>query len=416
MELAALSSGQRRPVVLDLFCGAGGLSLGFQMAGYHIAMGIEQDLNAARTHSNNFGHIYDPRDINAIRNPETYLRQFYTPLPDVIIGGPPCQGFSRVGRGKLRHLRGDDAYLLDPRNRYWLEFARFVRKLRPFYFVMENVPDLMFYVHEGVLLIEQIRDMFERRLGYHADIWVLHAAEFGVPQTRDRLFIVGNRLRHEMPQPAASHKGCPVKVWEAIGDLPIVFHDCRDDEMPYVPRCEPNDYTRLMRAGAGDTLYNHQTRFHNQQDLQAFNWMPEGGRYVELPARFRRYRADIFEDKYRKLFRARPSWTLEAHIGKDTYRHIYPSRPEEPEPPRTISVREAARLQSFPDRFRFAGAFTKQFFQVGNAVPPLLARAIASAILPGVQAAIQGHEYPLLPRSRGPRIARLQQRPLLTAG
>ena len=160
--------------------------------------------------------------------------------------------------------------------------------------------------------------------------------------------------------------------------------------MPYEPRCELNEYQQLMRQGAGDVLYNHQTRWHNEQDLEAFAWLPEGGKYIDLPDRYKRYRDDIFKDKYRKLFRDRPSWTIEAHIGKDTYRHIYPSCQGEPEPPRTISVREAARLQSFPDRFRFLGAFTRQFTQVGNAVPPLLAKAVAEAILPNVLIGMTG--------------------------
>jgi DNA (cytosine-5)-methyltransferase 1 len=137
-------------------------------------------------------------------------------------------------------------------------------------------------------------------------------------------------------------------------------------------------------------LYNHQTRWHNQQDLHAFAWMPEGGKYADLPKKFKRYRDDIFKDKYRKLYRHQPSWTIEAHIGKDSYRHIHPAGLGDGEPPRTISVREAARLQSFPDRFRFLGPFTKQFHQVGNAVPPLLAKAVAQAILSDVLIGLAG--------------------------
>ena len=163
--------------------------------------------------------------------------------------------------------------------------------------------------------------------------------------------------------------------------------------MPYKPR-QITAYQRRMRygmrkQGLQGMLFNHQTRWHNQQDLHAFAWMPEGGKYVDLPKRFKRYRDDIFKDKYWKLYRDRPSWTVEAHIGKDTYRHIYPAGLGNIEPPRTISVREAARLQSFPDWFRFMGAFTRQFYQVGNAVPPLLAKAVAESILPDVLAGME---------------------------
>ena len=251
--------------------------------------------------------------------------------------------------------------------------------------VMENVPDMQYHADgDGLLLHKALRKLEE--LGYNVSWSVLQADHYGVPQTRRRLFIIGNRLGQEISWPEKTHEGTPVTVWQAISDLPIVPHGHREDEIHYEPRCELNDYQHLMRQGADSALYNHQTRWHNPQDLEAFAWLPEGGKYSQLPQECKRYRDDIFGDKYWKLRRDRPSWTIEAHIGKDTYRHIYPSRKGEPEPPRTISVREAARLQSFPDRFRFLGAFTRQFYQVGNAVPPLLAKAVAEAIRPGVLA------------------------------
>ncbi len=340
-----------------------------------------------RTYRHNFDHRCHLGDIREIQDPQTFIQEYGLERVDVIIGGPPCQGFSRVGRGKLRSLKNDPTYIHDPRNQYYKEFIRFIEALQPLYFVMENVPDMQYYVDEdGLLLDKALRKLEE--LGYTVDWKVLRADHYGVPQTRRRLFIVGNRLGWPVPWPEKTHEGNPITVWQAISDLPIVPHGHREDEMPYEPRCKLNGYQELMRQGAGDVLYNHQTRWHNEQDLEAFAWLPEGGKYVDLPPRYKRYRDDIFKDKYRKLYRDRPSWTIEAHIGKDTYRHIYPSRRGEPEPPRTISVREAARLQSFPDRFRFLGAFTRQFFQVGNAVPPLLAKAVAEAIMPGVLAGI----------------------------
>lgn len=379
---------ENHPVVLDLFCGAGGMSLGFQMAGYRIGLGVEKEKWPYRTYCHNFeGRCY-LGDIRDIADPREFVKNWGLNHVDVIIGGPPCQGFSRVGRGKLRDLKGDKSFVHDPRNQYYREFIRFVEALRPLYFVMENVPDMRFYVDGDNLLLNKALHRFEE-LGYRTEWKVLQADHYGVPQTRRRLFIIGNRLDLEIQWPEKTHEKNPVTVWQAIGDLPIVPHGHRQDEMPYDPRCDLNEYQQLMRQGAGNVLYNHQTRWHNEQDLEAFAWLPEGGKYVDLPARFKRYRDDIFKDKYRKLYRDRPSWTIEAHIGKDTYRHIYPSRPGEPEPPRTISVREAARLQSFPDRFRFMGAFTRQFFQVGNAVPPLLAKAVALAILPGVLAGME---------------------------
>ena len=381
----------RKPVVLDIFSGAGGLSLGFEMVGYEIGLGVEKEDLPYQTHHYNFGGRCHLADIATISSPSVLLKTYSLDKLDVIIGGPPCQGFSRVGRGKMRSLSPDWAYIHDPRNQYYKEFIRFVATLQPLYFVMENVPDLQYYTDGGRRLLDKALQRFQK-LGYKVEWEVLQADHYGVPQMRKRLFIIGNRLGQEIRWPSKSHDTTPVTVWQAISDLPIVSHGHRHDEIPYEPRRTLNGYQHLMRQGADSILYNHQTRWHNRQDLEAFTWLEEGGKYATLPERFKRYRDDIFKDKYWKLYRDRPSWTVEAHIGKDTYRHIYPSRKSEPEPPRTISVREAARLQSFPDRFRFIGPFTRQFFQVGNAVPPLLAKAVAEAILPGVLAGLRVEE------------------------
>lgn len=377
------------PVVLDLFCGAGGMSLGFKTAGYRIGLAVDNWGLACETYRHNFGEHCHQGDISDIQEPVDFVCRYGLERVDVLIGGPPCQGFSRVGRGKMRSLRDDPNYIHDPRNQLYKEFIRFVEALRPLYFVLENVPDMQYYRDGNTKLLEKAQHSLSA-LGYTVEWRVLQAHHYGVPQTRRRLFVVGNRLGQRIRWPEGKYEDGPVTVWEAISDLPIVPHGHRRDEMRYQPRGELTEYQKKMRRGAGDVLYNHQTRWHNEQDLAAFVWLPEGGKYVELPDEYKRYRDDIFKDKYRKLFRDQPSWTIEAHIGKDTYRHIYPSREGEPEPPRTISVREAARLQSFPDWFRFRGPFTRQFYQVGNAVPPLLAQAVAEAILPGVLAGMNG--------------------------
>jgi DNA (cytosine-5)-methyltransferase 1 len=361
------------------------MSLGFEMAGYHVGLGVEKEELYCQTYCHNFGDRCYLGDVADISDPRSFTREHGLERVDVIIGGPPCQGFSRVGRGKIRSLLNNSGHIDDPRNQYYRDFIRFVQTLNPLFFVMENVPDMQYYIDGGGLLLEKALRRF-RHLGYVVDWQVLQADHYGVPQTRRRLFVIGNRLGLDVRWPERTHEGRPVTVWQAIGDLPVVPHGHRQDEMPYQPRHALNGYQRFVRKAAGSVVYNHQTRWHNQQDLEAFAWLPEGGKYSDLPKRYKRYRDDIFKDKYWKLYRDRPSWTIEAHIGKDTYRHIYPSRKDGPEPPRTISVREAARLQGFPDRFRFLGAFTRQFYQVGNAVPPLLAKAVAEAILPDVLA------------------------------
>ena len=380
------------PVVLDLFCGAGGMSLGFQMAGHRIGLGVDNDSLACQTHAYNFDGRCVLADITSIADPRAFVQEHGPEGVDVLIGGPPCQGFSRVGRGKLREIHNDPAYIHDPRNRLYREFIRFVAALQPFYVVIENVPDMRFYENNGERLVDRVKRELEQ-LNYTVDWKVLLAADYGVPQTRQRLFTVGNRLGMAITWPAPVYQPDEhMTVWQALSDLPIVDVKHRQDEIPYEPRCKLNEYQQMMREGCDGVLYNHQTRWHNPDDIRAFRLLKEGDRYIDLPDELRRYdsrthperRDEWFKDRYRKLFRDRPSWTIEAHIGKDTYRHIYPNREGEPEPPRTISVREAARLQSFPDRFRFLGAFTRQFYQVGNAVPPLLAKALAEAILPGV--------------------------------
>lgn len=383
METNSDSSMSSDPVVLDLFCGAGGMSLGFEMAGFRVGLGVEKEDLPFQTHCLNFSGQCHHGDIRDIVDPKAFANDHGLKKVDVVIGGPPCQGFSRVGRGKIRSLKQDSTYIHDPRNQFYKEFVRFVEAIRPSHFVMENVPDLQYYLDGDGPLLQKALHRFES-LGYIVDWRVLEADHYGVPQTRKRLFIVGVPTDQEVPWPEKTHQSRPVTVWQAISDLPVVPHGHRQDEMPYESRRGLSRYQRLMRQGSDGVLYNHQTRWHNEQDLEAFAWMREGGKYANLPDEYKRYRDDIFKDKYWKLYRKRPSWTVEAHIGKDSYRHIYPSRDEGAHPPRTISVREAARLQSFPDRFRFCGPFTKQFMQVGNAVPPLLAKAVAEAIQPGV--------------------------------
>ena len=381
-----------QPVTGDVFSGAGGLSLGFQMAGYQITFGIETDEHASKTHHHNFNGCCYRGKIEDIPDPASFLIEYGLLDVDIIIGGPPCQGFSRVGRGKIRHLRKDPSYIHDPRNTYYKEFLRFIRASKPLYFVLENVPDMAFYRDGDGPLLDKIRDLL-RDMGYFSEWRILQADHYGSPQTRKRLFLIGNNIGNEIAWPERSVAKNPVTVWEAISDLPIVPPGHREDVMKYIPRCPLNPYQQFMRRnmkpGEEELLFNHQTRWHNDQDLEAFSLMPQGGKYVDLPSEYKRYRDDIFKDKYRKLYRDRPSWTIEAHIGKDSYRYIYPSLKGQPEPHRTISVREAARLQGFPDHFRFSGPFTQQFRQIGNAVPPLLGKAVAEAILPGLMAGIE---------------------------
>jgi DNA (cytosine-5)-methyltransferase 1 len=328
---------------------------------------------------------------------------------DVIIGGPPCQGFSTIGRVKIASLVKEGTWNLrnshprfidDPRNVLYREFVRIVRDLKPAFFVMENVPGMMSY-RNGEIVGEIIED-FEK-IGYRTEARVLNAVWFGVPQVRKRIFFIGTCLsdvelrwpRPKYADPASarvtlerfmnSEGGLkpPVTVWEAIGDLPDPVSGkpgLADQPVPYDknPFCEYQKFVREWGGGPPDgRVHNHVSRRHNERDVRVFSMMKEGMWWKDLPPDVRElygYRDDIFHDKIKRLRRDRPSWTVVAHLYKDGYMYVHPTQP------RTLTVREAARLQSFPDRFIFRGSRTDQFKQVGNVVPPLLAKAVAEEL------------------------------------
>lgn len=368
-------------VVLDLFCGAGGMSLGFEAAGGFPAAGVDQDAWAVMSHSYNFLSKGVVQDICAIADPHAFLDELGIPRQrvDIIIGGPPCQGFALIGRGKLKSLGAEkEAYYRDVLNNLYREFIRFVTALQPVAFVMENVPALATY--EGGVLLQRIKDAFP---GYTVDHKILNAEFFGVPQSRRRLFIQGSRLGSVRWPDVAEALHRPITVDEAIGDLPVRLPGMLTDEaLPYGGGNTQTPYQRSMREQMPsehvDVVWDHITRQIREDDKVIFAKMKQGDKYRDLDDEWKRYRhkePGSFDDKYWRLYADRPSWTITAHIAKDAYRYIHPTQD------RTLSVREFARLQSFPDRFRFCGPRTERLRQIGNAVPPLLAKAIASTIV-----------------------------------
>lgn len=376
-----------KPKVLDLFAGAGGFSLGFHWAGFETAVAIDHDAVAVETLQANFSHrgafalLRDiarltPQRLEADLQHLNVVSEF-----DVIIGGPPCQGWSRVGRGKLRSLkakrhRGTDS---DPRNHLYENFLRMVAHFRPKVAVMENVPGML--SHNGKNVAESVAAGL-KKIGYVVTWALLDASEFGVPQVRKRLIFVGVRknlgLKFTFPK-TISEDGVrlyPLRtVRDAIGDLPIIRHGANRGIRPYIAKPESSSYVERMRRDVErPTIFDHICRTHNDDDLEAFGLLRQGGLYRDLPKRLKRYREDIFDDKYKKLYWNKPSWCVTAHLSKDCYTHIHPSQS------RTISVREAARLQSFPDSFYFGGSMGSKFQMIGNAVPPLLAESIGTAV------------------------------------
>jgi DNA (cytosine-5)-methyltransferase 1 len=377
-----------RPVALDLFAGAGGFSLGLHWAEWRTAVAIDHDPVAVETLQANFSHLGTVallRDLGKLtpKKLEADLRQLNIDHQfDAIVGGPPCQGWSNVGRGKLRSLKTKSGRDVegDPRNHLYENFLRTIDHFRPRVAVMENVPGML--SHKGLNVAELIAESMDG-IGYKTTWAVLNAMDYGVPQVRNRLFFVG--VRHDLgigfrfPEfsDAAGKRRYPLTtVRDAIADLPTLQNGGRNWILPYTEKTGISAYAKLMRKQADrKTVFDHVCRTQNDDDLEAFRLMKQGGLYRDLPARLKRYREDIFDDKYKKLYWDRQSWCVTAHLSKDCYTHIHPSQA------RTISVREAARLQSFPDSFYFGGNMGNKFQMIGNAVPPLLAQRIGTAIL-----------------------------------
>lgn len=464
-----------KPRVLDLFSGCGGLSLGFEAAGCTISASVEFDKDAARSHGINF-HAGDashclPVDITTTRPQDLARRLGLGPVKeaiDIIVGGPPCQAFARVGRSKLREVdEHPEAFVHDPRARLYQEYLRYVDAFDPVAVVMENVPDML--NHGGRNIAEETCEVLRAR-GYVCRYTLLNAAFYGVPQMRERMFLVAYRkeLSAAVSFPAPTHwlelpvgyggsravalrtlrdrldeahsyveapaavRGLPAAVTaeDAIGDLPAM--DARallqsgelsrgarrfDKRVPYdrrrrlspfasqmktwpghgahpegladhVIRYLPRDYPLFARLEAGDQYPQaHQRAVGMFQERLAL-LRTEGPAVKEGSARYQElwdsivppYDPGKFPNKWRKMWRDQPARTLLAHLGKDSYSHIHYDSMQA----RTISVREAARLQSFPDGFVFSGTMNPAFRQIGNAVPPLLARAVATVVMQAI--------------------------------
>ncbi|MDP9437561.1 MAG: DNA cytosine methyltransferase [Actinomycetota bacterium] len=346
--------------------------------GMAVVAAFERNAWACETHAANMAAPVVGCDVAGIRSFNTVLGGLGVRRVDVLAGGPPCQGFSKLGKGALRKMALSDGRRVDIEDeRNWLfrHFIRAVRELSPQVVLMENVPELLRYGS----IVEELRDVF-KELGYTFDHRVLHAEKHGVPQRRRRLFMVANKHGLQVPWPDEKRRVRERTLHDAIGDLPEVPPMQLEEELTWIMPGRTAPYLKEMRRGmrgaAARIVRDHVTRFHGEKDVAAFRYMMEGDMYGSVPEELRRYRSDIFADKYHRMVWNRPAWTVTAHIAKDGYKYIHP------EQHRTISVREAARIQSFPDRFRFAGSRTHRFTQIGNAVPPKLATALGTALLP----------------------------------
>ena len=334
---------------LDLFCGCGGLSLGFEKAGINILLGIDAWQDAITTfnynHKNSQGLCADlstlnPKDIELNLNNKTV---------DLIIGGPPCQGFSVAGKRIIN----------DERNKLYKNFVRFVDYFKPKAFVMENVPNIL-SIGGGTVRDSIVKDFSD--LGYKVVYQVLTASNYGTPQNRRRAVFVGlkNGADFSFPEKSVSNL---TTSFEALSDLPE--NSLKDGaSYPLAPNC---DYQKLMRTNS-TKVYNHEITEHNEKTKQIISLVPDGGNYKDLPIELQQTRK--VHIAWTRLNSQKPSFTIDTG-----HRHHFHYKWN-----RIPTVRESARIQSFPDDFIFLGSKTSQYKQVGNAVPPLMAEAIAKKI------------------------------------
>jgi DNA (cytosine-5)-methyltransferase 1 len=364
-----------RPLAIDLFSGAGGLSYGLEAAGYRVALAVDLDDWALETHAHNFEGVALQLDLGDPDVRDSIVALFEGVDVALVAGGPPCQPYSRAGRSKIRSLVNDGAREAeDHRRELWRAFLDIAERIRPRAVLMENVPDMALGDDMAVM-----RHMLARleAAGYEADARIIDTWEHGVPQHRQRLVILGIRDGGAVVWP---EPGEPVTLRDAIGDLPVLDPTEEEVGSTVLPYDGPvSDFQRRARKQcereSADVVYDHLTRQVRPDDLEAFRLMKPGTLYSDLPEELRRYRADIFDDKYNRLDWEDFSRSITAHIAKDGYWYIHPDQH------RTLTVREAARVQTFPDHFRFAGSRSHQFAQIGNAVPPAVGEVVGGAIL-----------------------------------
>ena len=337
---------------IDLFCGAGGLSYGFEKAGVNILLGIDNDAMALKVFEKNH------KDAKSICGDITQLH--YNDIKeligdttiDLIIGGPPCQGMSLSGPRKFD----------DPRNKLYLSYIRFVQEIKPKAFVIENVPGLV------SLFKGQIKDSIIERLtnlGYKVGYRILCAADYGVPQSRKRVVFVG--LKKEFFDFDRIKEEDMVTCEMALSDLPPLIDSLGEDPAEY-ETLPQNEYQKLMRKNSVQ-VHNHIAAAHSEKVRNIIALVPDGGNYKDLPDEYRNTRN--FHVAWTRFRSDKPAPTIDTG-----HRHHFHYKYN-----RVPTVRECARLQSFPDDFIFEGNKTQQFRQVGNAVPPIMAKAIAEALL-----------------------------------
>ncbi|EBU6381043.1 DNA cytosine methyltransferase, partial [Salmonella enterica] len=376
--------------VLDTFAGAGGFSLGFHMAGAEIIGAIEVDSWATETFK--FNHpesLVIKKDISQFSD-EEILETFKNNKPDIILGGPPCQGFSIANKKNGDHK--------DPRNSLFEEFLRIGRILSPMVMIMENVPNIIkAKTKDGIFVVDIIKEELSS-LGYHVYHNILESTDFGVPQIRKRLFIIASRKELKNPFPKPTHnitgsdglKKTPT-LWDAISDLPQINAREGSEEMDYDKQAL-TDYQKQLRENS-HKISNHKAMNHSKRLVERFSSMTWGQSTSDVPEHLKPYKRNskeisekVYDQNNRRMHPNKPCHTIAASFYAN-FVHPYLNR--------NFTAREGARIQSFPDWYVFKGKPTVvshkllqregredekylcQYNQIGNAVPPLMAKEIA---------------------------------------
>lgn len=345
--------------VLDLFSGAGGLSRGFMDAGFNVVLGVDFDDAALKTFKENHGKAevmkLDLFDHNNIYKIQEFLQKKEIRL-DVLVGGPPCQGFSLAGKREEN----------DDRNKLYTAMVKTAELLKPKVVVLENVPGLL-TLYKGKAKQQILNDF--KNLGYKMDVQILYAPEYGVPQIRKRAFFVGiltdDEYNFKYPTPYLDEEHF-VTCEEAISDLPSL-ENCNDYDLTKTREyaSEPvSEYQKMMRSSS-NVVHNHIPTKHAEKTIKLISLVPEGKNYRSLPEELQK--GIKYNEALTRYHSKKPSRTIDT--GHRTHFHYKWNR--------IPTVRENARLQSFPDDFIFYGNKQEQYKQVGNAVPPLLGKAIA---------------------------------------
>lgn len=371
---------------LDLFCGCGGFSLGLRRAGFQVLAAIDFNKEAVAVFRKNFPEIKHAlhEDLTAF-SPTTLSGLTGTKEVDLIVGGPPCQGFSTV---RQRDGANSGLRIVEDKRRYlYQEFLRYVAFFRPKVFVMENV--LGIKSADGGKYFTRVQKE-ARAMGYRVHAQIEKAFELGVPQKRQRQLIIGTR--EDLPNyfPPKLSRAPRAVEWptlgEAIGDLPPVKAGSGFEETDYdldrrkshIAKYGKDYICGTLEVDLATKLTAHRARPHNERDLRDFARLEEGensadamrrGENFEFP-----YDRTTFKDRYTRQSRKEPCSTIVAHLSKDGLMFVHPTQN------RSLTPREAARVQSFPDWFQFPVARTHQFRVIGNAVPPLVAQAVGLAV------------------------------------